>query len=140
MKCFIILFSLIIWSGQIFSQSDEQIIQNIYNTQLSKSPIYENLKYLSKEIGHRISGSEQLEKAVTFTRDLMIKYQFDTVYLQPVMVSNWQRGSKEIVQILDKSGNSYITIPEKAEVTNIVVASGSKVNSVIHVIDKVIIP
>jgi hypothetical protein len=38
---------------------------------------------------------------VEYTWQLMIKYQFDTVYLQPAMVPNWIRGNKEIVRIIN---------------------------------------
>ena len=99
MKNLIITIILILITNSVVAQTDEIIIQNIYQEQLNNSPIYENLRYLTKEIGHRMSGSPQLTASLEFAQKLMIKYGFDTVYVQPVMVANWIRGKKEIVRI-----------------------------------------
>lgn len=101
MKNLIVLFILVFSAYDAFTQSDEQIIKSIYEEQLSNSSSYENLRYLSKGIGNRINGSSKLSAAIEFTRQLMIDYQFDTVYLQPVMVPNWKRGNKEIVKVVN---------------------------------------
>jgi carboxypeptidase Q len=101
MKNLIILFIFIFCVYDASAQSDEQMLRDIYEEQLGNSSGYENLKYLSKEIGNRINGSPQLSAAIEFARQLMINYQFDTVYLQPVMVPNWKRGEKETVKIVN---------------------------------------
>lgn len=101
MKNLVVLVLLIFCAYNASAQSDEQIIRNIYEEQLGNSSSYENLKYLSKEIGNRINGSPQLTAAIEFTRQLMLNYQFDTVYLQPVMVPNWKRREKEILKIIN---------------------------------------
>jgi carboxypeptidase Q len=101
MKHLIFVILLILSSNYALSQSDEIIIHNIYQEQLTNSPIYENLKYLTKEIGNRINGSPQLSAAIEYTRQLMIEYQFDSVYLQPVMIPNWKRDKNEIVKIIN---------------------------------------
>jgi len=103
--------SIIALTGLIFlsfvpSDQDEAIIRKIYDEQLTNSPAYDNLKFLTKNIGCRLSGSEALDKAVEYTRNLMLEYDFDTVYLQPVMVSNWNRGRKEVARIVDQSSNT----------------------------------
>ena len=46
----------------------------------------------------------------------------------------------DLIEILDKTGNPYIVIPEKENTTNIMVTEGSVVSSVVHEIDKVLIP
>lgn len=98
------LLSLLFFSQtNIIAQSDELVIKSIYQEELSNSPIYEDLKYLAKEIGNRINGSKQLSEAVKYTRELMINYQFDTVYLEPVKVPNWKRESNEIIKIIHSS-------------------------------------
>ena len=101
MKNLIITITLILITNSVVAQTDEIIIQKIYHEQLNNSPIYENLRYLTKEIGNRLSGSQQLAASVDYTRQLMIKYKFDTVYVQPAMVANWIRGEKEIVRIIN---------------------------------------
>lgn len=82
-----------------FSQSQEEMIKKIYGETLSNSPVHETLRVLCKDIGNRLSGSPQAAAAVEYTRQLMESYEFDTVYLQPVMVPHWVRGDKEIARI-----------------------------------------
>lgn len=103
MKSAIFVIMVILSSRLALPQTDEKVISEIYTEQLTNSPIYENLRYLTKEIGNRINGSTKLSEAVEYTKQLMIKYQFDTVYLQPVMVPNWIRGKKEIVRIMNST-------------------------------------
>ncbi|HPQ08281.1 MAG TPA: M28 family peptidase [Bacteroidia bacterium] len=74
------------------SNNDSIIIRKIYDYFLSESKCYDNLRYLCKKIGHRLSGSQQAEKAVEWAYQLMKKYNADTVYLQPVKVPVWKRG------------------------------------------------
>ena len=85
------------------AQTHEEVIQKIYEEQLNESPGYENLRYLTKEIGNRLSGSPQAAAAVEYTRQLMISYGFDTVFLQPTQVPHWVRGEKEVARILNSS-------------------------------------
>ena len=101
MKSLFVIILVVINTYNVFSQSDEKILANIYQMTLKNSPIYENLRYLTKKIGNRINGSPQLAAAIEFTRQLMIEYQFDSVYLQPVMVPNWTREKNEIVKIIN---------------------------------------
>lgn len=86
-----------------FSQSHETFIKKVYDEQLTNSPVHENLRYLCKEIGSRLSGSPQAAAAVEYTKQLMESYGFDTVYLQPVMVPHWVRGKKEITRVINSS-------------------------------------
>lgn len=74
---------------------DSIMLQKIFANALGKGQSYQNLEYLSKKIGHRISGSENAEKAVKWAQSLMQSYKFDTVYLQECMVPRWVRGPKE---------------------------------------------
>ncbi|TDK41510.1 peptidase M28 family protein [Algoriphagus formosus] len=87
----------------LFAQSHEEKIKTIFNLELSEGHTYENLRYLCKEIGHRLSGSPQAAAAVEYTRQLMESYGFDTVYLQPVMVPHWVRGGKDEVKIVNSN-------------------------------------
>ncbi|WP_420575351.1 M20/M25/M40 family metallo-hydrolase [Ekhidna sp.] len=86
----------------------EETIKKIYDETLTNGHVYENLRYLCKEIGHRLSGSPQAAAAVEYTRHLMKSYGFDTVYLQPVMVPHWVRGKKEIVRAVDTDKHGTI--------------------------------
>src|SRR5437762_2905789 len=84
-------------SVMLFAQinEDSAIIRKIYTYHLTQSNTYENLRYLCKNIGGRISGSPQAAKAVDWAKQAMIKAGADTVYLIPCMVPHWVRGEKE---------------------------------------------
>jgi hypothetical protein len=47
---------------------------------------------LGDGIGHRLSGSKSLERAVTWAREAMRADGLDSVWLQPVRVPKWVRG------------------------------------------------
>lgn len=74
---------------------DARVIKEFFNTALTKSEAYYNLEYLSNEIGGRLSGSPEAQEAVEWGEQLMKSYNFDKVWLQPVMVPHWVRGEKE---------------------------------------------
>lgn len=90
-------------------QSDSLMMRKIYDEALVNGQGYENLRYLCKSIGQRISGSANAEKAVQWSKKLMESYGFDRVYLQPVMVPHWVRGEKETAKIID--GKNEISVP-----------------------------
>jgi hypothetical protein len=68
------------------------------------------LDYLSNSIGARLSGSDNAEKAVQYTKTQMETLGFDRVYLQEVMVPKWVRGEKETAYILDNKTKTNIPI------------------------------
>jgi hypothetical protein len=55
---------------------------------------YAALTYLCDHVGKRLSGSPQLNTAVTWGADLMRKAGLQNVTVQPVMVPRWVRGSE----------------------------------------------
>ncbi|WP_439883557.1 M20/M25/M40 family metallo-hydrolase [Pontibacter sp. MBLB2868] len=79
--------------------TDSATIKKIYDNALTSFESYENLRYLTKNIGARLSGSPQAAAAVEWSRQVMDKMGLDRVYLQPVMVPHWVRGDKEIGRI-----------------------------------------
>ncbi|MCP4459966.1 MAG: M20/M25/M40 family metallo-hydrolase [Cytophagales bacterium] len=95
----------------LLAQPHEENIKKIFDETLTNSPVHENLRVLCKEIGSRLSGSPEAAAAVEYTRQLMESYEFDTVYLQPVIVPHWVRGDREIVRVLnsEKLGNFELT-------------------------------
>ena len=95
-----VLFLLTI---QPSAQTREESIKSIYDQALTNGEVYENLRFLCKEIGSRLSGSPEAAAAVEYTRQLMESYAFDSVYLQPVMVPHWIRGGKDIVRIVNST-------------------------------------
>jgi hypothetical protein len=109
---FLISLLMVLFAIQLVpAQSDEEMMKRIYDTALENGKSYEMLEVLSKEIGHRLSGSPQAAAAVEWTRQVMISYGFDTVFLQPVMVPHWVRGDVETGKIVkSKIGTKEVSI------------------------------
>lgn len=107
---FILIITLLA-TVNIQAQSDEEVLKDIYKEALTKGKSYEMLEFLSKEIGHRLSGSPQAAAAVEWSRQVMESFGFDTVFLQPVMVPHWIRGNVEIGKIVkSKIGTKEVNI------------------------------
>ncbi|QNK63367.1 M20/M25/M40 family metallo-hydrolase [Pedobacter sp. PAMC26386] len=109
MKLKLILSVFLLTANQLYAQDDSLTIRKIYDEALVNGKSYENLRYLCKNIGPRLSGSDNAQKAVVWSKKLMESYGFDKVYLQEVMVPHWIRGAKEIAFIID--GKNRIPVP-----------------------------
>ena len=83
-------FSLLLYSQTDTEKSD--FINDIYNEALSNGNSYEWLDYLSNEIGGRLSGSINAERAVNWGKEELTLIS-DSVWLQEVMVPKWVRGA-----------------------------------------------
>lgn len=98
-KVFLILIACFLFSSEIGAQQSMQqdsiTIRNIYDMALLDGQSYKWLDHLSNEIGGRLSGSLEAEKAVQYTKEELDKLGLDKVWLQPVMVPKWTRGFKE---------------------------------------------
>jgi hypothetical protein len=88
----------------------ETVLRSFHDDALVGSPAYAQLRYLCKDIGARLSGSENAQKAVEYMQRVLDSMNLDTVYLQPVMVPHWERGEKEFCQLV---GNDKEKIKEK---------------------------
>lgn len=79
-----------------FAQTeDEKQLRSIYDAALTQGKAYDWLNYLSNQIGGRLSGSVQAEQAVEYTKAELDAMGLDRVWLQPVMVPKWVRGTPE---------------------------------------------
>ena len=82
------------------------------------SRAYAKLAYLCDRIGHRLSGSEALDRAVRWTSETMRSDGLDS-RLEPVMVPVWVRGRESCALVAPRErplrmlglGNSVGTIP-----------------------------
>ena len=100
MKQFLMVL-FVLTCQRIFSQNlDSIVVKSIFTETLVHGEAYENLKSLCKNIGSRLSGSDNAEKAVLWGKELMEKTGFDKVTLQPISVVKWIRGKKETAQII----------------------------------------
>jgi hypothetical protein len=100
-RVFLLVFTLAALSARGQSSQDQGTVKKIFDEALARGKSYEMLHYLCKNIGHRLSGSPGAAAAVEWTRHVMEDYGFDTVYLQPVMVPHWVRGSREIGRVVN---------------------------------------
>ena len=108
MRFFIpIIFLVNILSAQ--ENADSLTIRKIYSYHLTESKSYSNLHTLCKDVGARLSGSKQAEKAVIWAKQTMIQAGADTVYLVPCMVPHWVRGAKEKCNVSGNSKNKLET-------------------------------
>ncbi len=105
MKQLVIIFSLFIGLNML-AQTDAEIIKQIYHTSLTNGKSYEWLDYLSNQIGGRLSGSLNAERAVEYTKAQLDSLGLDKVWLQPVMVPRWVRGAPEYAYIETAPGKT----------------------------------
>lgn len=90
---FLICFGFL---SPFFSQKGDSVfIEKIYNEALTEGHSYENLRILCKDVGNRLSGTAGAQMAVEWAKSTLDKYDFDTVYLQKIMVPHWDRGTTE---------------------------------------------
>lgn len=80
---------------------DENSIRQIFDAALARGESYQMLEHLTSRIGPRLSGSPGAAAAVEWSRHVMQEYEFDSVWLQPVMVPHWVRGQKEEGRIIN---------------------------------------
>jgi carboxypeptidase Q len=60
----------------------------------ASSDAYDNLAVLTDEIGNRLSGSENLNRAIDWALDLMRREGFANVHAESIMVPVWVRGEE----------------------------------------------
>ncbi len=101
----IVLLAFLCIANPIIAQSDdEKQLKAIYDKALTDGKAYEWLNYLSNQIGGRLSGSVEAQQAVEYTKRQMDSLGLDRVWLQPVMVPKWTRGTPEFAYIETKPG------------------------------------
>lgn len=91
-----------------YSQNkDSVMVKSIVNEVMTNATAYPNLRILCKQVGQRLSGSENYLKAVKLTEKMLKKAGADTVFLQECMVPHWVRGSRERGEIRLSSGKKF---------------------------------
>lgn len=84
---------------------DSLMLQKIHTEILTHAECYENLRYLCKNIGHRLAGSESAEHAINWGKLTLQQLHPDSVFLMPVEVPHWTRGEKEFCHYVYKGHN-----------------------------------
>jgi hypothetical protein len=97
-------------SGLVAQEKIEPTIKKIYQTALLDGQSYPWLAHLSNQIGGRLSGSLNAQRAVEWGKEELDALGLDKVWLQPVMVPKWIRGTFEYANIETSPGNT-INVP-----------------------------
>ncbi|SDW86388.1 M20/M25/M40 family metallo-hydrolase [Aequorivita viscosa] len=108
---FRILIILLIFSCTGIAQNKDQdsiMINKLFTTVLTEGKSYEWLDHLANEIGGRLSGSIEAERAVKYTEAILNELGLDNVWLQPVMVPKWTRGFKEYAYLETAGGQKRV--------------------------------
>ena len=106
-----ILFFLFLFQPLVAQEKNhEQQINEIFNLALTQGKSYDWLDYLSNQIGGRLSGSLNAERAVKWGEEALQSLDLDRVYLEDVMVPKWVRGNFEYASIITGPGMS-INVP-----------------------------
>jgi len=104
-RLFIAVAAVLQSSSDAFAQSkeDSAFMARIVHAALNDGHAYRQLGALCKEVGPRLSGSDQAERGVQWAQSMLSSYGFDSVYTQPVLVPRWQRGSEDRVTLLSEN-------------------------------------
>ncbi len=100
MKKLLIILPILFYSIALIAQNekinkDSILIKKISDDIMTSGSAYENLRFLCKKVGARLSGSDNATKAIYATKKMLIDAGADNVYLQPCTVTHWVRGTKE---------------------------------------------
>ena len=85
------LFTLLLmmFYSEAQQRKDSLMLQSIYRKALLDGKAYDWLDYLTNQIGGRLSGSLNAERAVEWSKEELEKLNLDKVWLQPVLVPKW---------------------------------------------------
>jgi carboxypeptidase Q len=75
---------------------DSLFLKKLSDEIMTNGKAYDNLHYLTKNIGHRLSGSPQMYKAESWGLKVMKESGADKIWFQECMVPHWVRGGPEI--------------------------------------------
>jgi hypothetical protein len=89
-------------------KKDATAIDSIYDEALVNGRCYPWLERLCFDVGHRLSGSKNAEKAVSWTKAVLDTMRLDSVWLQPCMVPHWERGAAEEVKLYSKGARPVV--------------------------------
>ncbi|MSQ46300.1 MAG: peptidase M28 family protein [Ignavibacteria bacterium] len=95
--CFVIL------TANLKAQVNNELLETsrkIVKEGLTNQTSYKLLYELTSKIGSRLSGSPQAQQAVEWGKRKMLEMNYDSVWLENMMVPRWVRGKYEEVEII----------------------------------------
>lgn len=110
MKIRLLICATLVVTNLFAQEQIEPTLKKIYQTALLDGQSYPWLAHLSNQIGGRLSGSLNAQRAVEWGKEELDALGLDKVWLQPVMVPKWIRGTFEYANIETSPGNT-INVP-----------------------------
>lgn len=104
-RILIALFIIPLFAASQNTIEDSLFIHKIAVNILSNDAAYNNLHYLTKNIGGRLSGSPQMYLAEQWGEQTLKNAGADNVILQECMVPHWVRGGTDNAMIIYKDKN-----------------------------------
>lgn len=77
-----------------FASAYQETARRIFATALSSETAWPRLAFLTDRIGHRLSGSPALDRAIAWAAETMRQDGLENVRLEEVMVPRWVRGEE----------------------------------------------
>jgi len=115
MRYLVIGFVLLIFIGNTHAQNMDSIfIKKISDEILVNGKAYDNLRFLCKQIGGRLSGSPNMYKAEEWGKKTLAESGADKVWLQECMVPHWVRGGKDKLWISKLVSAKNMRMPDAA--------------------------
>jgi len=110
MKIRLLICATLVVTNLFAQEQIEPTLKKIYQTALLDGQSYLWLAHLSNQIGGRLSGSLNAQRAVEWGKEELDALGLEKVWLQPVMVPKWIRGTFEYANIETSPGNT-INVP-----------------------------
>ncbi len=93
-RLFLPIASILLIAAQLPEKHSETVLQ-LYDAAMESTVAYERLQWLCEVIGHRLSGSPELETAIDWAAEILKEDGF-TVTEQSVTVPHWVRGEESL--------------------------------------------
>lgn len=104
-------------------QTDSAFIRKIADQVLVHGKAYDDLRVLTKKIGHRLAGSPGMYASEKWGLKTLQEAGADTAWMQPCMVPHWERGGKDAASATWKQGSKSYS--KKLDVIALGNSSGS---------------
>jgi carboxypeptidase Q len=118
MRSIIVLLAGLLLSLEGFSQNDDSLmIRRIADEVLVNGKAYENLRYLTKQIGPRLAGSQGMVKAERWGLQVMKESGAEKAWLQECMVPHWVRGGNDLASTKSLASSKNASKPDAKLVT-----------------------
>ena len=109
MKRLLAIFTLFL-SLASSAQSDSALIRSLANEILTNGNAYENLRVLTKNIGGRLAGSQQMYQAEEWGFKALQTAGSDNTWKQACMVPHWVRGGTDQAQAISSKGKRKLDV------------------------------